>query len=112
MHKTRGAGRKAADPVILVKIVLIQHLFGLKPLWQTVKEIQFNIAYRRFFGLRYTYLRGLARMTAWSGFMFAAMNLKKIASKKFTPASLETGVLLQAETPRRMALRGVCHLCR
>jgi len=44
-------GRPAVDPVILVKIVLIQHLFGLRSLRQTVKEIQVNIAYRWFLGL-------------------------------------------------------------
>jgi len=44
-------GRPAVDPVILVKIVLIQHLFGLKSLRQTVKEIQVNVAYRWFLGL-------------------------------------------------------------
>jgi len=44
-------GRPAIDPVILVKIVLIQHLFGLPSLRQTVKEIQVNVAYRWFLGL-------------------------------------------------------------
>jgi transposase len=44
-------GRPAVDPVILVKIILIQHLFGLKSLRQTVKEIQVNVAYRWFLGL-------------------------------------------------------------
>ena len=32
-------GRPAVDPVVLVKIVLIQHLFGIKSLRQTIKEI-------------------------------------------------------------------------
>ena len=44
-------GRPAVDPVVLVKIVLIQHLFGLKSLRQTVKESQVNVAYRWFLGL-------------------------------------------------------------
>ena len=43
-------GRPAVDPVILVKIVLIQHIFGIKSLRQTVKEIDMNIAYRWFLG--------------------------------------------------------------
>jgi len=43
-------GRPAVDPVILVKIVFIQHLFGLRSLRQTIKEIQVNIAYRWFLG--------------------------------------------------------------
>jgi Transposase domain (DUF772). len=37
-------GRPAVDPVMLVKIVLIQHLFGIRSLRQTVKEIEMNIA--------------------------------------------------------------------
>jgi len=44
-------GRPAVDPVVLVKMILIQHLFGLRSLRQTVKEIQVNIAYRWFLGL-------------------------------------------------------------
>lgn len=43
-------GRPAVDPVILVKMVLIQHLYGIKSLRQTVKEVDMNIAYRWFLG--------------------------------------------------------------
>jgi transposase len=44
-------GRRAVDPVMLVKMVLIQHLFGVRSLRQTVKEIEVNMAYRWFLGL-------------------------------------------------------------
>jgi len=43
-------GRPAVDPVVLVKIVLIWHLFGIRSLRQTLKEIPVNIAYRWFLG--------------------------------------------------------------
>lgn len=43
-------GRPAVDPVVLVKIVMIQHLFGIKSLRQTVQEVDMNIAYRWFLG--------------------------------------------------------------
>ena len=43
-------GRPAVDPVVLVKMVFIQHLYGIKSLRQTVKEIDMNIAYRWFLG--------------------------------------------------------------
>jgi transposase/transcription elongation factor Elf1 len=43
-------GRPAVDPVVLVKIVLIWHLFGLRSLRQTLKEIAVNLAYRWFLG--------------------------------------------------------------
>jgi transposase len=43
-------GRSAVDPVVLVKMVLLQHLYGIKSLRQTVKEVDMNIAYRWFIG--------------------------------------------------------------
>jgi transposase len=43
-------GRPAVDPVVLVKIVLTQHLFGIRSLRQTLKEIEVNLAYRWFLG--------------------------------------------------------------
>ena len=43
-------GRPSIDPVVLVKMVMIQHLYGIKSLRQTVKEIDMNIAYRWFLG--------------------------------------------------------------
>lgn len=43
-------GRTGTDPVVLVKMVLIQHLFGISSLRQTYSEIQVNNAYRWFLG--------------------------------------------------------------
>lgn len=43
-------GRPAVDPVVLVKMVLIQHLYGLTSLRRTAEEICLNIAYRWFLG--------------------------------------------------------------
>ncbi|MGI6169876.1 MAG: transposase [Christensenellales bacterium] len=43
-------GRPAVAPVVLVKMVLLQHLYGIKSLRQTVKEVDMNIAYRWFIG--------------------------------------------------------------
>ena len=43
-------GRPGIDPVVLIKMVLIQHLFGLGSLRQTYREITVNIAYRWFLG--------------------------------------------------------------
>ena len=39
-------GRPGTDPVVLIKMVLIQHLFGIPSLRQTHREITVNIAYR------------------------------------------------------------------
>ena len=43
-------GRPGTDPVVLIKMVLIQHLFGIPSLRQTHREIQVNLAYRWFLG--------------------------------------------------------------
>lgn len=42
--------RPSIDPVVLIKIILIQYLFGIPSMRQTIKEIQVNIAYRWFIG--------------------------------------------------------------
>ncbi len=47
-------GRPAVDPVVLFKIVFIQHLFGIRSLRQTVAEVEVNIAYRWFLGFDLT----------------------------------------------------------
>ena len=43
-------GRPSCDPVVLFKLVLIQHLFGIRSLWQTMKDAEVNVAYRWFLG--------------------------------------------------------------
>ncbi len=43
-------GRPGIDPVVLVKMVLIQHLFGIPSLRQTYQRIQDTISYRWFLG--------------------------------------------------------------
>ena len=42
--------RPGTDPVVLVKMVLIQHLFGIPSLRQTHRECEVNVAYRWFSG--------------------------------------------------------------
>lgn len=44
-------GRPSIDPVVLIKIALIQFMFGIKSMRQTIKEIEVNVAYRWFLGL-------------------------------------------------------------
>ena len=44
-------GRPSIDPVTLIKIPLIQYLYGIKSMRQTMKEIEVNMAYRWFLGL-------------------------------------------------------------
>jgi transposase len=44
-------GRPSLDPVLLIKLPLIQYLYGIKSMRQTVKDIEVNVAYRWFLGL-------------------------------------------------------------
>jgi len=41
-------GRPSVDPVVLVKIAFLQHLYGIVSLRKTLAEIEVNIAYRWF----------------------------------------------------------------
>ena len=43
-------GRRSIDPVVLFKMVLIQHLYGLPSLRRTADEVSVNMAYRWFLG--------------------------------------------------------------
>lgn len=43
-------GRESIDPVVLIKIVLIQYIFGIRSMRQTIKEIEVNNAYRWYIG--------------------------------------------------------------
>jgi transposase len=47
-------GRPSIDPVMLIKIPLIQYMYGIKSMRQTIKEIEVNVAYRWFLGLSVT----------------------------------------------------------
>ncbi|WP_230502686.1 transposase, partial [Sutcliffiella rhizosphaerae] len=43
-------GRPSIDPVVLIKMVFIQYLFGIRSMRQTIREIETNVAYRWFLG--------------------------------------------------------------
>lgn len=47
-------GRPSIDPVVLIKMVFIQYLFGIRSMRQTIKEIETNVAYRWFIGYGFT----------------------------------------------------------
>ena len=51
---SRENGRNCVEPEILFKMVLIQHLFGIKSFRQTCKEIEVNVAYRWFIDCPFT----------------------------------------------------------
>ena len=43
-------GRPSIDPVVLFKIVVIQHIYGIPSLRRTLEEVRMNVAYRWFIG--------------------------------------------------------------
>ena len=45
------SGRPSIDPVSLIKMPMIQYLFGIPSMRRTVEEIEVNVAYRWFLGL-------------------------------------------------------------
>ena len=42
-----SSGRPSCDPVVLFKLALIQHLFGIRSLRQTMRDAEVNVAYDR-----------------------------------------------------------------
>jgi len=53
-YSNHNCCRPGTDPVILIKMVLLQHLFGIASLRQTHREIEVNMAYRWFLGFGLT----------------------------------------------------------
>jgi transposase len=43
-------GRPSIDPVVLIKIILIQYIYGIASMRQTIRDIEVNLAYRWFIG--------------------------------------------------------------
>ena len=43
-------GRPSIDPIVLFKMVLIQHIYGITSLRKTAEEVKMNVAYRWFLG--------------------------------------------------------------
>jgi transposase len=48
---SQDQGRPSLDPVMLIKIPLLQYLYGIPSMRQTIREIEVNVAYRWFLGL-------------------------------------------------------------
>ena len=47
---SEDTGRPSIDPVVLFKMVLIQHVYGLPSLRRAAEEVSLNVAYRWFLG--------------------------------------------------------------
>jgi transposase len=51
---SQDQGRPSLDPVMLIKIPLLQYLYGIPSMRQTIREIEVNVTYRWFLGLDLT----------------------------------------------------------
>ena len=74
-------GRPSADPVVLFKLVLIQHLYGIRSLRQTVKDAEVNVAYRWFIG--YTMAQPIPHFATIS-YAFATRFPSEVIEQVFT----------------------------
>ena len=43
-------GRPSVDPVVLIKLLILQALYGIRSMRQTIEEVKVNVAYRWFLG--------------------------------------------------------------
>jgi transposase/transcription elongation factor Elf1 len=47
---SKTAGRPSIDPVVLIKLIMLQALYGIRSMRQTIQEVEVNVAYRWFLG--------------------------------------------------------------
>jgi transposase len=47
---SENIGRPSIDPVVLIKLLMLQALYGIRSMRQTIKEVEVNVAYRWFLG--------------------------------------------------------------
>ena len=73
-------GRPSIDPVMLFKLVLIEHLYGIRSLRQTVKDAEVNVAYRWFIG--YTMAQAIPHFTTIS-YAFATRFSSEVIEQVF-----------------------------
>ncbi|WP_414429419.1 transposase [Bacillus licheniformis] len=71
-------GRPSIDPVVLIKMVLIQYVFGHRSMRETIERVFADLKHKH--GLRWTTLRGKKKLSMQAMLVFAAMNLKKLAN--------------------------------
>lgn len=73
-------GRPSIDPVILFKIIVLKHVFGIKSIRQTIKDIQVNVAYKWF--LKLGLLEKVPHFTTIST-NYSRRNFKDVENKIF-----------------------------
>lgn len=51
---SKETGRPSIDPVVLIKIILIQYIYGIPSMRHTIRDIEVNLEYRWFLGYSLT----------------------------------------------------------
>ena len=90
----KPGGRESIDPVVLIKIVMIQYIFGIKSMRQTIKEIEVNIAYRWYLGYPIFQLLVRIMLEDLKELIFLKISLKPLLLKSLTVDSLIQKVFL------------------
>ena len=96
-----GMGRPSIDPVTLIKIPLIQYLYGIKSMRQTIKEIEVNMAYRGSLDLNF--------MIQFLIFLLSGKTIPVVLkiptySSRFSSVSLKSVIVLNWLTQQRFLL--------
>ena len=47
---SESSGRPSIDPVVLIKLIMLQALYGIRSMRQTIQDVEVNVAYRWFLG--------------------------------------------------------------
>ncbi|KRG13734.1 hypothetical protein ACA30_14650 [Virgibacillus soli] len=74
-------GRPSIDPVVLIKMTFIQYTFGIRSMRQTIKEIETNMAYRRFLERFISLYWGILIKATW---LYSELLTTSVASRRST----------------------------
>ena len=87
-------GRPALDPVRLFKMLFIGYLFGIRSERQLVREIQVNVAYRWFLGLRLTdKIADASTFSQNRRRRFAGTDIEQIIFDRIVEQAIEHGLI-------------------
>ncbi|KFM90630.1 hypothetical protein DJ88_2582 [Bacillus paralicheniformis] len=87
-------GRPSIDPVVLIKMVLIQYVFGHRSMRETIKRIETDVAYRWFIG--YGFSEKIPHFSTFSKTMSAVFMIRtylKQSSIKILRQAMDLGLV-------------------
>ena len=81
-------GRPSIDPVVLIKLLMLQALYGIRSMRQTISEAEMNIAYRWFLG--YSFQEKIPHFTTFGKNYERRFKESDLFEKIFTKILMET----------------------